>query len=236
MPEAAMQASGGPRNSTPGTLNKLFFDAVERFQKPEALLYKRDGAYRPISSRDLADRVRCVALGLQDLGVKRGDRVAILSETRPEWAVVDFACLSVGLTDVPVYATLPAEQIPYIVNDSGAVAIFTSTPEQAAKIAQIRGQLKTIRHVIGFGASKQPGEDFTLTELQARGAKADSPQRAAEYKREALSVKPDDLATLIYTSGTTGEPKGVMLSHDNIYSNVLASAAAIPFGGNDTSL
>ena len=231
-----MHVSGGPRNSSPGTLNKLFFDAIEKFNKPDALQYKKDGTYHPISSRELGDRARQVALGLRDLGVQRGDRVAILSETRPEWAIVDYACLTAGLTDVPVYPTLPAEQIPYIVNDAGAVAIFTSTPEQAAKIAQIRAQLKTIRHVIGFGASKQPGEDFTLAELQARGAKADSPQRAAEYKREALSVKPDDLATLIYTSGTTGEPKGVMLSHDNIYSNVLASATAIPFGGNDTSL
>ena len=231
-----MYVSGGPRNSSPGTLNKLFFDAVEKFKKPDALQYKKDGAYVPISSRELGDRVRQVALGLRDLGIQRGDRVAILSETRPEWAIVDYACLTAGLTDVPVYPTLPAEQIPHIVNDSGSVAIFTSTPEQAAKIAQVRGQLKTIRHVIGFGAARQPGEDFTLDEIRARGAKADSAERAAQYKREALAVKPEDLATLIYTSGTTGEPKGVMLSHDNIYSNVLASAAAVPFEGRDTSL
>ena len=231
-----MYVSGGPRNSSPGTLNKLFFDAIEAFDKPDALQYKKDGTYRPISSRELADRVRHVALGLRDLGIQRGDRVAILSETRPEWAIVDYACLTAGLTDVPVYPTLPAEQIPHIVKDSGSVAIFTSTPEQAAKIAQIRGQLSTIRHVIGFSSGRQPGEDFTLDEIRARGAKLDSPERAAEYKREALSVKPDDLATLIYTSGTTGDPKGVMLSHDNIYSNVVASAAAVPFEGKDTSL
>lgn len=231
-----MQASGGPRNSTPGTLNKLFFDAMEKFNKPDALQYKRDGAYRPISSREIEERVRHVALGLQELGVKRGDRVAILSETRPEWAIVDFACLTAGLTDVPVYPTLPAEQIPYIVNDCGAVAIFTSTPEQAAKIAQVRGQLKTIKHVIGFGTSSQPGEDLTLDEVRNRGKALDSPERAATYKRDALSVKPDDLATLIYTSGTTGEPKGVMLSHDNIYSNVMAAASAVPFEGQDISL
>ena len=231
-----MYVSGGPRNSSPGTLNKLFFDATEKFNKPDALQYKKDGTYLPISSRELADRVRQVALGLRELGIQRGDRVAILSETRPEWAIVDYACLTAGFTDVPVYPTLPAEQIPHIVNDSGSVAIFTSTPEQAAKIAQIRGQLKSVRHVIGFGASTQPGEDFTLAEIQARGAGSDSPQRAADYKRDALSVKPDDLATLIYTSGTTGDPKGVMLSHDNIYSNVVAAAAAVPFEGKDTSL
>jgi long-chain acyl-CoA synthetase len=217
-------------------LNKLFFDAVERFQKPDALQYKRDGTYRPISSQELGDQVRWTALGLLELGAKKGDRVAILSETRPEWAIVDYACLSAGLTDVPVYATLPAEQIPYIVNDSGAVAIFTSTSEQAAKAAHIRAQLTSVKHVIGFGATRNPGEDFTLQEVIAKGKAVDSRARAEEYKREALAVKPDDIATLIYTSGTTGEPKGVMLSHDNIYSNVLASAAAIPFGGDDVAL
>ena len=231
-----MHASGGPRNSTPGTLNRLFFDAIEKHDKPDALQYKKDGAYVPISSRELADRVRRAALGMLDLGIGPGDRVAILSETRPEWAIVDFACLTAGLTDVPVYPTLPAEQVPYIVNDAGAVAIFTSTPEQAAKVAQVRGQLSSIRHVIGFGTTRNPGEDFTLGEIQDRGAKLDTPERAAEYRRAALAVAPDALATLIYTSGTTGEPKGVMLSHDNIYSNVLAAAAAVPFEGNDVSL
>jgi long-chain acyl-CoA synthetase len=231
-----MLSTGGPRNSSPGTLNRLFFDAIEKFNKPDALQYKKNGTYVPMSSADLARRVRHVALGLLDLGIKRGDRVGILSETRPEWAVVDFACLTAGLTDVPVYPTLPADQIPHILNDSGSVAVFTSTAEQAAKIAEVRGSLKTIRHVIGFGATKQPGEDFTLDEILARGAKADSAERTAAYKRDALAVKPDDIATLIYTSGTTGEPKGVMLSHDNIYSNVLAAAAAVPFEGKDVSL
>ena len=231
-----MLSSGGPRNSSPGTLNRLFFDAIEKFNKPDALQYKKDGRYVPISSRELADRVRRAALGMLDLGVKPGDRVGILSETRPEWAIVDYACLTAGLTDVPVYPTLPADQVPHILNDSGSVAVFTSTAEQAAKIAQVRGSLKTVRHVIGFGTMKNPGEDFTLAEIEARGAKLDTPERAAQYRRDALAVKPDDLATLIYTSGTTGEPKGVMLSHDNIYSNVLAAAAAVPFEGKDTSL
>ena len=229
-------ASGGPRNSSPGTLNRLFFDAIEKFDKPDALQYKKDGTYRPISSKELADRVRQVSLGLGEIGVKRGDRVAILSETRPEWAIVDFACLTAGLTDVPVYPTLPADQIPYIVNDAGAVAIFTSTPEQAAKVAEIRGKLESVKAVIGFGDVKQPGEDYTLEEVRAKGAKLDTPERAAQYKRDALAVKPDDLATLIYTSGTTGQPKGVMLSHDNIYSNVMAAATAVPFEGKDISL
>ncbi|HEU4997251.1 MAG TPA: long-chain fatty acid--CoA ligase [Gemmatimonadaceae bacterium] len=231
-----MNVSGGPRNSAPGTLNKLFFDAIEKYDKPDALQSKVGGAYRPISSRELADRVRQVAIGLRELGIQRGDRVAILSENRPEWAVADYACLTAGLTDVPLYPTLPAEQIPYILNDSGAVAVFTSTADQTAKIASIRTQCRTLRHVIGFGDTPRPGEELTLEQIRARGEKADNPQRTGDYRTQALSVKPDEVATLIYTSGTTGEPKGVMLTHDNIYSNVMASAVCIPFGGGDVAL
>jgi long-chain acyl-CoA synthetase len=158
-----MLTSGGPRNSSPSTLNKLFFDAVAKFDKPDALQYKRDGKYQPISSRALADQVRQVALGLQELGIKRGDRVAILSENRPEWSVADYAALTSGLTDVPLYPTLPAEQLPYLLNDSGAVAVFVSTPEQAAKIAQIKGECAALQHVIGFGESVRPGETLSST-------------------------------------------------------------------------
>src|SRR5205809_292542 len=98
-----MIASGGPRNSQPGTLNHLFFDAVERFDKPDALQAKVQGTYQPISHRSLATRVRRAAIGLYELGVRHGDRVVVLSENRPEWAIADYACLATGVTDVPVY-------------------------------------------------------------------------------------------------------------------------------------
>jgi long-chain acyl-CoA synthetase len=229
-------ASGGPRNSTPNTLNRLFFDAVDRHDKPDALQVKKGGVYQSISSRLLADQVRQVALGLQEMGITRGDRVAILSENRPEWAIADYAALTSGLTDVPIYPTLPAEHIPYLLNDSGAVAVFTSTPEQAAKIAEIKSQCAALNHVIGFGDALRPGETATLEQVRARGQAADSPARTEAYRQQALAVTPDQIATLIYTSGTTGEPKGVMLTHDNLYSNVMAGAAAIPFSGNDVCL
>jgi long-chain acyl-CoA synthetase len=231
-----MLTSGGPRNSSPGTLNRLFFDAVAKFDKPDALQVKRGGTYQPISSRSLAEQVRHVALGLQEFGVKHGDRVAILSENRPEWAIADYAALTSGLTDVPLYPTLPAEQIPFLLNDSGAVAIFVSTPDQAAKIAQIKSECPALRLVIGFGDSVRPGETHTLEQVRAKGHSVDAPARAEQYRAQALAVKPDEVATLIYTSGTTGAPKGVMLTHDNLYSNVMAGAAAIPFGGNDVCL
>jgi long-chain acyl-CoA synthetase len=231
-----MQVSGGPRNSTPGTLTRLFFDAVEKFKRPDALQYKESGSYHPISHQQLGDRVRRVALGLQELGLQPGDRVAILSENRPEWAIADYACLASGLTDVPFYPNLPAEQVPYLINDSGAVAIFCSNAAQSAKVAGIRASCPSLRYVIGFSTTKQPGEDLTLADLEAKGMAVDSATRQAQYRERALSVRPDDLATLIYTSGTTGDPKGVMLTHDNIYSNVMAAASVVPFEGRDSCL
>jgi long-chain acyl-CoA synthetase len=229
-----MEARGGPRPD-PGTLTKLFFDAVSKFNRPDALQVKVAGAYKPISHSEVADRVRHAARGLTSLGVRRGDRVGILSENRPEWAIADFACLTAGLTDVPIYPTLPADQIAYILKDSGAVAIFVSTRSQAEKIREIRSQVPVLKTVIGF--DDIPGlVNMSIADLEKRGAEGETSLSIATYKEDALTVKPDDLATIIYTSGTTGEPKGVMLSHDNIYSNVAASRKAIPFEGRDVGL
>jgi long-chain acyl-CoA synthetase len=229
-----MEARGGPRPA-PGTLTKLFFDSVSKFNRPDALQVKVAGAYKPISHTEVANRVRHAARGLSSLGVRRGDRVAILSENRPEWAIADFACLTAGLTDVPIYPTLPADQIAYILKDSGAVAIFVSNKSQAEKIREIRSQVPALKSVIGF--DEIPGlTNMSIAELEKRGTEGETSLSIATYKEDALTVKPDDLATLIYTSGTTGEPKGVMLTHDNIYSNVAASMKAIPFEGRDVGL
>jgi long-chain acyl-CoA synthetase len=226
--------SGGPRPA-PGTLVQLFFDAVDRYDKPDALQAKVSGVYQPISHRTLATRVQHIGLGLHAIGIERGARVGILSENRPEWAIADYACLTTGLVDVPVYPTLPAEQIAYILKDAAVVGLFVSTALQAAKVAEVRHQLPTLRHVIGFGDTPWPGVDLTFSALEARGQAAASASSAARYREEALAAKPDDLATLIYTSGTTGEPKGVMLTHDNFYSNVKVCTDILPFK-NDVAL
>ena len=228
-------ASGGPRNSRPGTLNHLFFRAVEEFNKPDALQFRHNGVYEPISHATLAQRVRRVALGLAESGVRPGDRVAILSENRPEWVVADYACLTSGLADVPIYAGLPADQIAYQLVDSASVAVFVSSSAQAGKIAAIRAGCPALRLVIVFDGAAG-ARTISLADLEALGASADSAERTRAYRERADAVQPDDLATIIYTSGTTGPPKGVMLSHDNLFANVEAGRCAVPFEGRDVML
>jgi len=229
-----MEARGGPRPA-PGTLTQLFFDAVSKFNRPDALQVKIGGAYKQISHGEVATRVRFAARGMTGLGAKRGDRVAILSENRPEWAIADFACLTAGFADVPIYPTLPANQIAYILKDSGAVGIFVSNREQGEKIKAIRSQVPGLQWVISFD-ELGPLADMSIATLEKRGSAGETKESIDRFRTEALAVKPNDLATLIYTSGTTGEPKGVMLSHDNIYSNVAAARKAIPFEGRDVAL
>jgi long-chain acyl-CoA synthetase len=235
IPSPLTAAAGGPRPA-PGTVNALFFDAVERYERADALLYKVNGVWEPTSHASILTRVRHIALGLARLGIVAQDRVGLLSENRPEWLLADYACLCSSVTDVPIYPTLPAEQIPYLLNDSGARALFVSTPEQARKVASVRAQAPGVQWIIGFAAGKDDGCDYTLAELEALGAADDSRERATLFKEQALAVPPDQLVTLIYTSGTTGNPKGVMLTQDNLCSNVLATKATMPVSTADTAL
>ena len=228
-------ASGGPRPPH-GTINALFFDAVERFDQTDALKTKVRGAWEPMSHRTIMERVRRTALGLADMGIVAQERVAILSENRPEWLIADYACICSAITDVPIYPTLPAEQLPYLLNDSGARAIFVSTADQAKKVAAIRHDVPGLQWIIGFAATKADGCDFTLAEIEAKGAALDNAERATTFKRDALAVTPDQLVTLIYTSGTTGNPKGVMLTQDNLYSNVIATKTSLQVSTSDLAL
>ncbi|MCC6318927.1 MAG: long-chain fatty acid--CoA ligase [Gemmatimonadaceae bacterium] len=231
-----MYARGPERRSAPGTLIDVFFEAVRTFDKPDALRFRRDGTWHDISHAELYDRVRLTRLGLEQLGVRRGDRVAILSENRPEWAIADWACLMAGVIDVPIYPTLPAEQLPYLLNDSGAVAIFVSSAVQAEKVASIRAQASALRHVIALDDGARSFADTTLSELVAKGHEADFTGQHVAHESTARQAKPSDIATIIYTSGTTGSPKGVMLTHDNFFSNIQANCGIIEMKGEDVAL
>jgi len=218
-----------------GTLTRLFFDAVEQHARhPAAFRYKAGEVWTPVPHRQAEERVRAIALGLRELGIQPGDRVAILAETRLEWALVDYACLCARSADVPVYPSLPANQVEYILRDSGAAAVCCSTAAQLAKVVEIRSRVPALKHVIVFEPDARRDGAITLADVEAKGRTATA--RYPRFKEEALAVRPDDLATLIYTSGTTGTPKGVMLTHNNLWSNVSACVEALRLSGGDSCL
>ena len=195
---------------------------------------KRAGRWVDIGYPDLAARVQDLSIGLQELGVRRGDRVAILSENRPEWAIADYACLAARCTDVPIYPTLPAKQAEYILRDAGAVAVLVSSAAQLEKVAKVRERLPALAHIIAFDDAATGAGVLRFEQVLERGRAARD--RHPDWRASALEVVEDDLATLIYTSGTTGDPKGVMLSHGNIASNVTTSVALFSFTAEDECL
>jgi long-chain acyl-CoA synthetase len=195
---------------------------------------KLGGRWMPIGYRELAERVQDLSLGLRELGIRRGDRVAILSENRPEWAITDYACLAARAADVPIYPTLPARQAEYILRDSGAVALVVSTAAQLEKVRGVRARLPALAHVIGLDPDTAGPDVLSFDTVLARGRAARD--RHPEWRASALEATPDDLATLIYTSGTTGNPKGVMLSHGNIASNVTTCVDLFSFTAEDECL
>lgn len=216
----------------PQTLNALFFGAVQRHAgRAAALRYKRDGVWLPIRHTELFERVRHLAAGFRALGIMPGDRVAILSENRPEWAITDYACLTSRCIDVPVYPTLPAHQIAYILRDAGVRMVCCSTPEQLAKIQGIRNELPAIEHVILFDQGEVPAGVMPMGEVERLGE--EPAHHWSEWENQALTAVPDDVATLIYTSGTTGDPKGVMLTHGNIASNVVSALEVLALKDGD---
>jgi long-chain acyl-CoA synthetase len=219
----------------PRTLNDLFLTAVERYAaKPAALRFKQSGRWESLSHAELRDRVLHASVGFRELGLAAGDRIAILSENRPDWAIADFATLLMRAADVPIYPTLTARQIEYILRDSGAAAVCVSSAAQLAKIREIRPSLPALRSVITFDRDATGPDVLPLSELLSCGRKALA--RYPSWQGDAHEVRPDDLATLIYTSGTTGDPKGVMLTHGNITSNVVSSLRAFAIHGDDETL
>ena len=209
------------------TVNEIFFAVVER-NSGRVMLTRESGAWKPISSAQLQAQVFATARQLQAWGIGKGDRVAILSENRPEWAIADFATLLLGAVDVPIYATQTAEQSLYLLQHSEASIVFVSTPKQYEKIASIQHQTKVERIVIMDDAPDLtegvPMQSFLRNAVPGPDPKIEDLGRA---------VKPDDLATLIYTSGTTGTPKGVMLTHGNLAANLSVSLDMFDVGKDD---
>ena len=206
------------------TIAELFYETLT-FDLPDAFAAKADGVYRPISHRELKDRVERFALALHARGLRAGDRLAILSENRPEWACADFACALLGVVSVPIYHTLTPDQTAYIIQDSGALWLLVSNAAQLAKVRPCLDRLPDLNTlVILDGEAVEPCPGRTLlswSRLQDEGAALDG--RRPEVQAWARERRPEELLTLIYTSGTTGEPKGAMLSHGNLASNLTAT-------------
>jgi long-chain acyl-CoA synthetase len=203
---------------TLATLNDIFFAATER-NLDRAMLSRASGRWLPISSSDLRRSVARTVFALKEWGIRKGDRVAILSENRPEWSTADFAVLLLGAVTVPVYSTLTPEQTAYTLRDSGASVVFVSTDLQFRKIQTILSQTQVTKIVV-MDHIQIPGDLAATCVLMAQFMTQGPTSLDAETESFARSIQPDDLATIIYTSGTTGNSKGVMLTHGNMASNI----------------
>jgi long-chain acyl-CoA synthetase len=210
------------------------FRGVERLGKPDLMLEKRDGSWRPISSDEFVRRVKAIHAGLATLDVPPGGRVALLSENRPEWSIIDFACQTYGATLVPIFPTMVTEQTEYLLKDSGATVAFASNAQQAQKVLDARPRCRSLAHLFAFDPVELDGV-LPFADLLDAGKKALEADPAA-FDRRADARTPDDLATLIYTSGTTGEPKGAMLTQANFVTNVTSGCELLPFDSSAVAL
>ncbi|HJX83216.1 MAG TPA: long-chain fatty acid--CoA ligase [Candidatus Angelobacter sp.] len=213
----------------PKTLVEIFFAAVEH-DAPHIVMFKREDGWHNISSRQYYGYVVQIARALKDWGIQRGERVAILSENRPEWMITDFACVCRGIIDVPIYTTLTPDQTAYLLINSGARVVFVSTLEQFKKVRSIQGQTSVEKIVVMDDIAE--ASVIPMWPLLERA----SQERDTAFDELAHTVQPDDIATLIYTSGTTGTSKGVMLSHGNLTSNAVTSDKNFEWAKDDLYL
>ncbi len=206
------------------TLYTMVRDAARRLDHRVALAAKHDGEWRTISHQRMMERVRRISLGLHDLGVRKGDRVAVVSESRPEWTLLDIGTLGCGAALVPVYPTLTDDQVAHILGDSGSRVCVVSTQAQLDKVLPLLPTLRALERVVVIDRAEFDADApvLTLDALEDRGAQMEreSPGLADRLIEGAHA---DELATLIYTSGTTGKQKGVMLTHGNFISNIVAT-------------
>ncbi|MEJ7623241.1 MAG: long-chain fatty acid--CoA ligase [Pyrinomonadaceae bacterium] len=222
----------------PHSIPHFCFEAFRRHNKPDALAYKADSKWLYIGGHDAIERVKRIAMGLAALGVKAGDRIAIISENRPEWSLVDLAILSLRAVIVPIYTTQAVEQIRFILENSAASMLFISGKKLWKHAENAIHSVEELEKIIFFD-DEIPADSgcrsINLSDVEAEGesfARID----ADVVERSLAEINTNDLATIIYTSGTTGEPKGVMLSHQNFVSNIIAVSKGLPIRATDRSL
>src|ERR1044072_7120085 len=237
---AAAAASVSPNHENSSqlkTLAAVCLDAVARHNKPDTVSEKRDGNWVHISAEEFIRRVRHLALGMVDGGIRPQDRIALISENRPEWSIADLAILSAGAVTVPLYTTQSVEQIEYILRDSGARALMISGGRTLRHARKGYEKVEGLEQIVVFDSDSAQGLEnaTTLRAVEARGAEIEAANPQA-FNELLAQTEPNDLATIIYTSGTTGEPKGVMLPHDNFISNLKSITIGLPISPADISL
>ena len=203
---SAVESSTGSR-----TIADIALLAGRRHASAAALRHKQDGHWVDVSYGELLEIVQEVALGLADLGIEKGDRVAILSHTRPEWTYANLGILASGGASVSIYQTNSPAECHYVLQHSESRAVFVEDAEQLAKVQEVRGDLPDLEHIIVMAPEGDIGDAISLDDLRARGRTRDE----AEFEQRVNAVGPDDTCLFIYTSGTTGPPKGCILTHGN---------------------
>jgi len=218
------------------TINRLFLQAMEEHPKPDAFLTKAEGQYRGIASRDVLLKVAALARALGDMGIGPGDRVALLSENRLEWALTDYAILGLGAITVPLYSTLLEDDIEFVLRDSGSKGIVVSTHDQLKKVLAVRARVPELKFVVAMDS--EPGEFPDVhgwKEVVEQGT-ASGPDAVESFRAQSSRAEPQDVATIVYTSGTTGAFKGVVLTHANLASNIQACDHLFDFNSRDVSM
>ncbi|MBK8465745.1 MAG: long-chain fatty acid--CoA ligase [Chloracidobacterium sp.] len=223
-------------HAEPKTLPELFLRSASEFDLPNALNYKKSGEWQAISSAEIIERAENIALGLYSLGLRKGDRVAILAPNSPDWTLVDAGCQFAGVIDVPIYTTLAPDSVQFILNDSEARIIFLQDEESCSRLMPAIQSCKSIEKIVLFTENETDDECVIFLEKLESAGQHLRVETATLVKELRDDVEPTDIATLIYTSGTTGEPKGVMLTHANLISNVLDASEKYAFDGRDISL
>lgn len=222
----------------PQTIPHFCLESFRRNEKPNALSYKVENVWNQISGSEVIEKIKRIALGLSSLGVKAGDRIAIISENRPEWSLTDLAILSLRAVNVPIYTTQAVEQIRYILEDSGARMLFVSGKKLLQHAEAAIQSVERLEKLVFFEESAVPASDsraMTLADVEKRGEEQNKID-SDSFETMLAQIETDDLATIIYTSGTTGEPKGVMLTHENFTTNILAISKGLPIMSSDRSL
>lgn len=218
------------------TLNELFLKANANYSKPDTFLFKADGQYRGLSSQQVLKNVAALAVALDGRGVCRGDRVALLSENRYEWALTDYAVLALGAALVPIYPTLLENDIEYILRDSDARGVVCSDAAQLRKILNIRDRLPGLRFIFVMNAVNPRPAGVEVWQQVIDACAASDPGSVDFLRARAMEVRPESMASILYTSGTMGQAKGVVLTHANLVSNIVASLGLFPFQPDEVAM